>query len=171
MTHKRSGSGDTATLNIPKDRAINKLTRSYDMSIRSLMSEEFNQKVKSEPQPREPQQYGSSDSLYKCLSSSPAAKEPVIILSRPSQSIKKSPPKQDVGPPQPIKAIHCLPPSRENTFESTLPRPLFPDLSENLPSEKVVVADSLDVVSIGSEETDKETGDVPGTILLRVKCD
>lgn len=180
--HKRSGSGDMSSLVSSKQSAINKLTRSYDMSIRSLMSEELSlrtlshqneAKLRSDIEPVElaQQLFDSKVLSPKYLSSSPHAKEPAVkLISRGDKPIKKTSPNKDSsGPPQPIKAIHTLPPSmptsRENTFESLpLKSPLpsddeekrsmrFPEEKSPLKSplvEPKFVADSLDDAVIGS---------------------
>ena len=133
--HKRVGSGDMSSLVSNKQSAINKLTRSYDMSIRSLMSEELSlrtlqptgeAKFRSDSEPIELAHHllDSKALSPKYLSSSPQTREPAVkLISRGDKPIKKTSPNKDTpGPPQPVKAIHTLPPSlpasRENTFDS-----------------------------------------------------
>ena len=178
--HKRVGSGDMSSLVSNKQSAINKLTRSYDMSIRSLMSEELSlrtlqptgeAKFRSDSEPIELAHHllDSKALSPKYLSSSPQTREPAVkLISRGDKPIKKTSPNKDTpGPPQPVKAIHTLPPSlpasRENTFDSLPQKSPLPSDDEckdgtrwaelmSPPKSPAVtskyVADSLDDVAV-----------------------
>lgn len=142
--------------------AVNYLTKSYDMSIRSLMSGELNllKSSNTEISPADLPTLSTRQSLTdaafgvslqdaeyavspsvgahlvldnkalspKYLSSSPhtKTKDTIKLITTRSGQQKKASPSKDTGPPQPIKAIHSLPPSltpsRENTSESLGPR-------------------------------------------------
>ncbi|XP_067928598.1 serine-rich adhesin for platelets-like isoform X2 [Watersipora subatra] len=127
--HRRAGSGDMSHLHSPKQPVINKLTRSYDMSLRSLMSEELNVKVQpskdGSPNELTVELAGPSHNLLSPKYSTGKDSAAVKLLTRPATpTIKKErSPSKESGPPQPVKAIHTLPPSqpmsRENTFDSS----------------------------------------------------
>ena len=121
-----------------RQAALNILTRSFDMSIRSIMNEELsslpskplNDSASSDSKLRPPVEQDATQNRLdgskllspKYLSSPGQNKEPGKLPTRPGQQKKFSPSKES-GPPQPVKAIHSLPPSltpsRENTFESS----------------------------------------------------
>lgn len=164
--HRRGGSGDMSYLHSHKQPDINKLTRSYDMSLRSLMSEELSVKVQTPSSPVSRDQVGNEllaepmppghNLLLSPKYGGGKDAAAVKLLTRPTgQTIKKqTTPNKDSGPPQPVKAIHTLPPSqpvsRENTFDSLPQR--SPLGSDSDPRD--AVADSPDSKSeAGSTST------------------
>lgn len=183
-THRRVGSGDMSSLHSQKQTAINYLTRSYDMSIRSLMTEELNSpkplhEIMLKVNDTTAADYEVTPASYnplldskvlspKFLSSSPHTKDSGKLVPRTGHQ-KKTSPTKETGPPQPVKAIHSLPPSlapsREGTFESLHPKGnYFPDIeSKESPSSplatdgKPITADSLgDPSSCSQSEAEEE---------------
>ena len=150
-----------------KQSSINKLTRSYDMSLRSLMSEELNVKVQ--------QPSGAGDQTSHEPTSETVAPGHLIspkyntgkesagvkLITRPAtQPIKKqTTPNKDSGPPQPVKAIHTLPPSlpvsRENTFDSLPPKSPMGSDGDAKDDSKIIdnLVDSLEVSAARVEPT------------------
>lgn len=185
--HRRVMSGDMSSLHTNKHSAINKLTRSYDMSIRSLMSEEFSGRA---PLPHAvtdlskevsgselvTDQLPTSHNLLispKYTSKEGAATAAAVkLLSRTaSQPLKKqNSPSKEPGPPQPLKGIHTLPPSlpvsRESTFDSTPQK--SPTLSDGGDAKECKVSRKSSLVTADLPEAASSSLDLKSSLSSQV---